>query len=92
MRRKCLLTLLLVLQLFFSAFWHAAYARQVEECFLTRNGFLAGSTPDNLNKGIEYEKVDRSKLDALIHDRRVIRLKENTEVRVVERSNLRCSK
>jgi len=30
--------------------------------------------------------VDRAKLDALINDGRVIRLKENTEVRVVERS------
>jgi len=86
MRRKCLLTIFVVVQLFLSAFWHGAYAWQVEECFLTRNGFLAGSTPDNLNKGIEYEKVDRAKLDALINDGRVIRLKENIEVRVVERS------
>ena len=30
--------------------------------------------------------MDRAKLDALINDGRVIRLKENTEVRVVERS------
>ena len=30
--------------------------------------------------------MDRAKLDALIKDGRIIRLKENTEVRVVERS------
>jgi len=67
--------------------WHSASAWQVAKCYITRNGFLAGSSPDALKKGIEYEIAgNKEKLDALILDGQIIRLQENAKVEAVERS------
>ncbi len=58
-----------------------------DEFYLTEGGFLAGSTPENLLKGMEFqEKNFIPGLSRLMIHNEVIRLKNDVKVRVLERS------
>jgi hypothetical protein len=84
---KAFFIFILALSFFLTGVWHSASAWQVAKCYITGNGFLAGSSPDVLKKGIEYKLAEnKEKLDELIQDGRIIRLKENVKVQAVERS------
>jgi hypothetical protein len=64
-----------------------ASACQVDEFYLTTEGSLAASTPENLNEASNcQEKGDQNKLASMIEDGMVIRLKENVKVQALERS------
>lgn len=65
----------------------AASACQVDEFYLTTEGSLAASTPENLSKASNYqEKGDQNKLATMMKDRMVTRLKGNIKVQALERS------
>lgn len=54
---------------------------------MTRNGFLAGISPDDLKLALEYQNTgSRAKLDTLIRSGRVIRMDGRVKVHVIERS------
>ncbi len=60
---------------------------RADEFYLTEGGFLAGSTPENLLKAMEYqEKNFIPGLSRLMIHNEVIRLKNDVKVRVLERS------
>ncbi len=65
----------------------AAWACQVDEFYLTTEGSLAASTPENLSEASNYqEKGDQKKLAAMIKGGIVMQLKGNIEVQALERS------
>jgi len=65
----------------------AVPACQVDEFYLTTEGPLAASTPENLREASTYqEKGDREKLAVMMKNGMVIKLKEDIKVQVLERS------
>lgn len=65
----------------------AVWACQVDEFYLTTEGSLGASTPENLNEASKFhEKADQAKLDTMIKDGRVTQLKGNIKVQALERS------
>ena len=71
--------------LVFSA--QAAMACQVDEFYLVKKGALAAPSPEGLKKAAAYEKAGQTdRLEGLIKSGQAIRLKEDTKVRVLERS------
>ena len=65
----------------------AASACQVDEFYLTTEGSLAASTPENLNEANNFqEKGDQEKLASMIEAGMVMRLKGNVKVQALERS------
>ena len=65
----------------------SAAACQVDEFYLTTEGSLAASTPENLNEASNFqEKGDQKKLASMIENGVVMRLKGNIKVQALERS------
>lgn len=65
----------------------ASTACQVDEFYLTTEGSLAASSPEDLNKAGNFlEKDDQQKLASMIDAGTVIRLKGNIKVQALERS------
>jgi hypothetical protein len=62
-------------------------ACQVDDYYATREGYLAASTPEILNDAIKYQQVsNEGKIAELIGSGKVIKLKKDVKVRVLERS------
>jgi len=60
-------------------------ACQVDECYLTKAGFLASSSPERLQEANGYEKAgNKGKLDELINSKIVLMLKEDVKVQALE--------
>ncbi len=65
----------------------AAWACQVDEFFLTTDGSLGASTPENLREANKYQgRGDQKKLDGMIKSGIVMQLKGNIKVQALERS------
>ena len=65
----------------------AAWACQVDEFYLTTEGSLGASTPENLSEASNYQgKDDQKKLAAMIKGGMVMQLKGNIKVQALERS------
>jgi hypothetical protein len=65
----------------------AVRACQVDEFYLTTEGPLAASTPENLSEASTHqEKGDQDKLAVMMKSGMVMKLKENIKVQVLERS------
>ena len=74
-----------VLAIAIVSLYRTAVACQVDECFLTRAGFLASSSPDRLQEANGYEKAgNKGKLDELINGKIVLMLKEDVKVHALE--------
>ena len=64
-----------------------AWACQVDEFYMTTDGSLGASSPENLTEASNYQgKGDQKKLDTMIKDGRVTQLKGNIKVQALERS------
>src|SRR5512135_3433198 len=64
-----------------------AWACQVDEFYMTTEGSLGASTPENLTEAISYqEHGDQKKLAAMIEGGMVMQLKGNIKVQALERS------
>ncbi|HEX8948619.1 MAG TPA: hypothetical protein VF790_06635 [Dissulfurispiraceae bacterium] len=73
--------------LVFCLSYQAVLACQVDEFYLTKKGGLAASTPEELSRAIDYQaKGNQKKLAYMVKDGRVVKLRENIKVRVLERS------
>ncbi len=65
----------------------AASPCQVDEFYLTTDGSLAASTPENLSEASNYQgKGDQKKLAAMMKEGMAMRLKGNIKVQALERS------
>ncbi len=65
----------------------AAWACQVDEFYLTTDGSLAASTPENLSEASNYQgRGDEKKLADMIKGGIVMQLKGNIKVQALERS------
>ncbi len=66
---------------------NAAWACRVDEFYLTTEGSLGASTPQNLNEAMNYQgKADQKKLAAMIKGGTAIQLKGGIKVQALERS------
>jgi hypothetical protein len=67
--------------------YHSASACQVDEFYLTKDGALAASTPENLNAAVKFEEEgNRENLSGLMKSGAAQRLTDNIKVQVLERS------
>jgi hypothetical protein len=64
-----------------------ALACQVDEFYLTKEGYLAATTNETLAEAVKYAKAGRQdRLSALEKSGLVVKLREDDKVRVLERS------
>ncbi len=62
-------------------------ACQVDDFYLTKDGHIAGSTPETLKEAVNYQaKGSQEKLAGMINKGVVVRLQNNIKVQAVERS------
>ena len=67
--------------------YHFALACQVDDFYLTKDGTLAASTPENLNAAIRLqEEGNKKKLGDLVKNGTILQLNDNIKVQVLERS------
>ncbi len=60
-------------------------ACQVDECFLTKAGYLASSNPERLQEANRYLQAGyKDKLDQLINSKLVLVLKDDVKVQALE--------
>ena len=60
---------------------------QVDEFYLTKEGYLTSPSPESLQEAGNYEKENNTeKLDKLIKNKLVMRLKDGVKVQALERS------
>jgi hypothetical protein len=76
---SCAITIAIV------SFCRTSIACQVDECFLTKAGFLASPSPEHLQEANGYEKTgSKEKLDDLINSKIILLLKDNIKVQALE--------
>jgi hypothetical protein len=69
------------------SFQQTAMACQVDDFYLTKEGHVAASTPENLSKAINYqEKGKQEKLSEMMKNGEVVKFEENVKVQALERS------
>ena len=68
------------------SFISAAYACQVDDFYMTKEGNLAAVTPEALNDILTSAQGNQAKLTGLLQAGTVLKLKEGIKVQVLERS------
>ena len=76
----------IILALAIVSFCRTALSCQVDECFLTRAGYyLASSSTERLKEANSYETAgNKEKLDELLKNKIVLRLKDDVKVQALE--------
>jgi phage gp36-like protein len=69
------------------SFQPAASACQIDDFYLTKEGYVAASTPENLSEAIKYqEEGSQGKIAGMMKNGMVVKLQENIKVQTLERS------
>jgi hypothetical protein len=64
----------------------AGYACQVDDFYLTKEGYLAAVSPQTLNDVLSQTPDNQTQLTDMLNNGTVLRLKEGVKVQVLERS------